>query len=57
MFQNRIFQQMQWWLIFVSTPRHCGTKIGRFESFAEIVFEIYIYVGNKVDSLVTVLTN
>ena len=31
--------------------------IGGFDSFAEILFEIKIDVGNRVDSLVTVLTN
>ena len=38
-------------------PRYCGTEIGWIDSFAEILFEIKIDVGNRVDSLVKVLTN
>ena len=42
---------------FGMKPRYCGIEIGGFDSFAEILFEIKIDVGNRVDSLVTVLTN
>ena len=51
MFWNRIFQQIRWRLIFVWTPRYSVTEIGGFYSFAEILFEIKIDVGNSLDKL------
>ena len=36
---------------------YCGTEIGGFDFFAEILFETKIDVGNRVDSVVTMLTN
>ena len=32
-------------------------EIGGFDSFAETLFEIKVDVGNRVDSVVTMLTN
>ena len=48
---------MRWRLIFVWTPRYPGIEIDGFDSFAEILFEIKIDVGNRIDNLETGLTN
>ena len=48
---------MQWWLIFVSTPRFCCTAIDGLESCTEILVETKIDIGKKVDNIKTWLTN
>ena len=54
---NRILQQVQWRMFIVWTPRYPGTEVDGFDAFAEILFEIKIDVGNRVDILITGLTN
>ena len=41
----------------VRTPPYTGTEVSGFDAFAEILFEVKIDVGNRVDILVTGLTN
>ena len=57
MFLNRILQQIHWRLFIVWTLRYPSTEVDGFDAFAEILFEIKIDVGNRVDILVTGLTN
>ena len=57
MFLYKVLQSMRWRLIFVWTPRYPGIEIDGFDSFAEILFEIKIDVGNRIDNLETGLTN
>ena len=44
-------------IVYLWTPRYPGTEVDGFDAFAEILFEIKIDVGNRVDILVTGLTN